>query len=119
MLWACDMVVHQKHDGVFLVKKEKLVRDNIPRIIDEAGKVAHFYTVSGEALYGHLKGKLREEVDEFFVDGALEELADVLEVVHAICKHRGISYQQLEEFRMLKAQTRGSFDQGIVLVLEE
>ena len=101
------------------MKKEKLVRDKIPAIMHEDGKEANVYTVSGDEHFDRLKEKLQEEVAEFIEDEALEELADIIEVIYAICKQRGISWDRLEEFRKLKAEKRGSFDKGRILVLED
>ena len=52
------------------MKKEynKLVRDRIPEIIEEAGKNAQVFQVSGKTLQTYAFEKLREEVEEFIAN---------------------------------------------------
>ena len=44
---------------------DKLVRDKIPRIIEEDGKSCIYSAVEGAALVNYANKKLREEVEEF------------------------------------------------------
>ncbi len=97
------------------MKFDKLVRDKIPEIIQGGGKkpITH---VAGEEEYSkRLKEKLKEEAMEFYVSGKDDELADILEVVYAICDLKGIAIPRLEEIRKKKASERGSFANRIVL----
>ena len=93
----------------------KLVRDEIPRIIEENGERPIVHVAEGEAYERHLFEKFEEELGEFRTDRSLEELADVLEVVHAICVYEGWSVAELERRRQEKADERGRFEDGIVL----
>jgi predicted house-cleaning noncanonical NTP pyrophosphatase (MazG superfamily) len=45
----------------------------------------------------------------------VEEVADILEVLHSICDLKGINLQTLEKIRQKKAEDRGSFKQRIIL----
>lgn len=56
-----------------------------------------------------LEAKLNEEVAEYQADKNLEEMADVLEVLQAICIARGYSLEELEALRAKKASERGGF----------
>ncbi|WP_371683865.1 phosphoribosyl-ATP pyrophosphohydrolase [Rummeliibacillus sp. TYF005] len=47
---------------------------------------------------------------------AIEELADVLELVHAALDIYNVSYQELEQVRLAKKEKRGGFSEGIYLV---
>ena len=94
---------------------DKLVRDAIPEIIESNGQTPATRIVTGEEYAAYLGQKLLEEVDEYLESGDVDELADVLEVVHAIRKHRGRSAEELQERREHKAEQRGRFDEGIVL----
>ena len=62
-----------------------------------------------------LAAKLGEEVAEYRESRELDELADILEVVHAIRKNEGITSEELQELREEKAEQRGRFDERIVL----
>ena len=91
----------------------KLVRDNIPEILDAKG-VSYEKRVADEEEYKvELLRKLNEEISEFSTDGDVEELADVLEVIEALKKLP--EYENVEEIRLRKRQKRGGFDKRIIL----
>lgn len=105
-----DAPVHRKFD--------KLVRDRIPEIIESRGGVAMVHIADDAEYWGRLRSKLQEEVGEFLEDTNIEEeLADVLEVIRAICEFKGIDPTGLEKLRDKKAEERGGF--GARIVLEE
>lgn len=94
---------------------DKLVRDEIPAIIEADGErpVTH---VADEAEFAdRLAAKLAEETAEYRERRDPRELADVLEVVHALRELNGLSAEELEELRSEKAERRGRFDDRIVL----
>lgn len=93
----------------------KLVRDKIPDIIEDSGKRAVTHILSDEEYIVALETKLNEEVAEYQVDKNIEEMADILEVLHAICVARGYNLEQLEEKRKEKAEERGGFKDKIFL----
>lgn len=101
----------------------KLVRDRIPEIIEESGKKCHFRVLEDQEYLKELQKKLREEMDEYFScqtdEEALEELADILEIIHALTTYHGYSVKELEEVRLQKAQARGGFKKKIFLVQVE
>ncbi len=98
------------------MKFDKLVRDNIPNIIKEKyNKKPIFYAVDGGEYRKRLDDKLQEEVSEFLQDDNVEELADILEVIYAICDYKKITKQDLENCRLKKAQERGAFKDKIIL----
>ena len=97
------------------MKHDKLVRDKIPEIIAKQGKRPVTHIAAKGEYDKRLREKLKEEATEFYASGRPEELADVLEVVHALCKSIGISYESVEQTRVKKAEERGSFDKRIVL----
>ena len=91
----------------------KLVRDKIPQIIKDDGKRPIIRTLSTEEYLKELDIKLNEEVAEYQVDKSIEEMADVLEVLNAICVARGYSLEELERVRKEKCDARGAFKDRI------
>lgn len=87
----------------------KLVRDKIPQIIIADGRTPIVRTLSDEEYLSELDRKLNEEVAEYQADKSLEEMADVLEVLFAICEARGHSVDELMEVRDKKREKRGGF----------
>ena len=93
----------------------KLVRDKIPEIIEADGKNCKTRILSDEEYIDSLEAKLNEEVAEYQADKNLEEMADVLEVLQAICVARGYSLEELDAMRLKKADERGGFAEKIFL----
>ena len=95
----------------------KLVRDRIPQIIEGSGKTCVTEVLSREAYLHALNEKLNEELAEYQQSKALEELADLLEVMEAVAKARGDTWEELMKVKLEKKQKRGGFDK--MLLLEE
>ena len=93
----------------------KLVRDLIPEIIENAGQTCVVTTLSDEEYLRMVDEKLQEELTEYYADGNIEELADLIEVIYAAAKARGYTVEELEAIRIKKAQQRGAFDKKILL----
>lgn len=91
----------------------KLVRDNIPQIIIAAGKKPIIEVLSEEEYWVELDKKLNEEVAEYQKDKSIEEMADVLEVLFAICEARGYSIEELMNVKTAKYEKRGGFKNRI------
>lgn len=95
----------------------KLVRDYIPEIIEKAGKKAEFRVVEDkEEIIRLLEEKLLEEWQEYKESGSVEEIADLLEVLFALAERKGISREELLELARKKAEERGGFRRGVVLI---
>ena len=88
----------------------KLVRDNIPEIIENAGKISHTRILDNNEYITELDRKLDEECAEFHKDKNVEELADIMEVVYALARAVGSSPDELERVRKDKADKRGGFE---------
>ena len=93
----------------------KLVRDNIPKIIEEQGKAAKTRILTDLEYKEMLRLKLLEETNEFLDSGEIEELTDIVEVVRAILDFEQVCYQDFEVIRQQKAVTRGRFADKIFL----
>jgi predicted house-cleaning noncanonical NTP pyrophosphatase (MazG superfamily) len=114
----------------------KLVRDRIPEIMRAAGEtpiVRHNLTAA--EIFRALRDKLDEEIAEYdraqsfdeetaeydraqSFDEEVDELADILEVVYAIARDRGIDRGRVESHRRRKLEDRGGFSQGVWLVID-
>ena len=93
----------------------KLIRDRIPEVIQASGKTCELRTLDAEAFLAELARKLREELVEYEESGDLAELADMMEIIHAIARMKG-SLEALEELRLEKLQSRGGFEKRLLLV---
>lgn len=98
----------------------KLVRDNIPQVIEKTNKQFSTRVLSKEEYMLEVKKKMNEELEEYQEaatnEEAVEELADILELIHAAAKIHGATIEQLEEIRRAKAEKRGGFEKRIFLI---
>lgn len=93
----------------------KLVRDKIPDIIESQGKKCVTDILKDDEYLKMIDEKLNEELKEYYEDGSVEELADLLEVIYAAAKARGYTAEQLEDIRREKLLKRGGFEKKILL----
>jgi predicted house-cleaning noncanonical NTP pyrophosphatase (MazG superfamily) len=98
----------------------KLVRNRIPHIITSQGKECRTRILDPEEYKHELRTKLREEAGEYFEAGkdqdALEELADMLEVIRALAEVHGANVAELDKLRADKAEARGGFQERVFLI---
>ncbi|MCX5176757.1 nucleoside triphosphate pyrophosphohydrolase [Streptomyces virginiae] len=97
----------------------KLIRDRIPEIAAARGQQLTVHTAGTNEMVALLLDKLDEEALEVSEaasnDELLNELADVLEVLHAITRLNGWTLDDLEQARLKKHTERGGFDRQLVL----
>ena len=72
----------------------KLVRDRIPEIIEASGKTCKTEILSDDEYLKMIDAKLDEELVEYHKDQNIEELADLIEVIHAAAKARGYTLDE-------------------------
>ncbi|EMA00464.1 nucleoside triphosphate pyrophosphohydrolase [Haloferax denitrificans] len=94
---------------------DKLVRDDIPRIVRESGETPVVHVADDEEFDRRLREKLVEEAEEFAESGRVEELADVYAVVDAVLARRDEDWETVETAAREKAAERGGFEDGVVL----
>lgn len=94
---------------------EKLVRDRIPDIISANGHKAHIRFLTDEEYSRALADKLREETEEYLSSRDVTEVADILEVLLAICESHGLSCDEMMRIREEKARRNGAFRDRIFL----
>ena len=96
-------------------KMNKLVRDNIPNIIEHKGDKPDFVILDSFDYYNELKKKLSEELTEFNESDDILELCDLVEVISAILDYRNINGKEFEEMRSKKNEANGKFKDKIFL----
>lgn len=98
----------------------KLVRDKIPEIIKSSGKEFRTKQLNEAEYIKELRTKLNEEISEYLESDldsqALEELADVLEIIHSLAVVHGSNFETIEEIRKVKYIKRGGFQEKIFLI---
>jgi len=97
------------------MKYNKLIRDKIPEIIESKGEKAITHIASDVEYWQKLKEKLSEEVKEFTDDETVEEIADIQEVIEAICNYKKFDKKELELIKSKKVKERGAFEKRIIL----
>lgn len=95
-------------------KLHKIVRDKIVDILRPRSVSMDTRELSHEEKIQHLKYKLIEEAQEALnakdKTELIEELADVLEVVHALVRESHVSLDELEAIRAAKCEKKGGFE---------
>lgn len=94
----------------------KLVRDNIPFIIEKDGRIPNIKILNDESYKSALNEKLKEEVKEYLMSNDVEELADIVEVVEALAETQGSSIQEVMEIKHKKQNKNGAFKNKIFLI---
>ena len=98
----------------------KLVRDGIPAIIDAQNKKFTMNILEPAQHEEEIKRKLIEELKEYQEastnEEAVEELADLLELIYAVLPLHGSTMEELEKVRVAKREERGGFDKGYFLL---
>lgn len=98
----------------------KLVRDRIPVVITRNGKKFSTRILDNEEYIEELKKKSFEELEEYHKaqtdEEAIEELADILEILHALARVHGSTIRDVDEIRKSKAEKRGGFRDKVFLI---
>ncbi|WP_139991860.1 nucleoside triphosphate pyrophosphohydrolase [Paenibacillus paridis] len=98
----------------------KLVRDRIPEIIAKQGLALNTKILDTHEYLTELRTKLQEETNEYLeakTDAeAVEELADIMELLHALAEAHGVTVEELERIRAEKADKRGGFKERVFLI---
>ena len=95
----------------------KLVRDKIPEEINNVkGRKANYRILDNNEYIQELDKKLLEEAHEFIEENSVEELADLMEVIHSIMEAKNILQKDVEIARELKNKKKGSFKDKVYLI---
>ena len=93
--------------------QNKLVRDNIPTIMEEKGSILHWHYLNDKDYDEALRQKLIEESEEIEQaenrEETIKELADVLEAIDALCALHNISKEEVVAIQTKKREAKGGF----------
>ena len=96
----------------------RVVRDDVPRLVHEAGHHLTFREAARDERAHLLKRKVVEEARELdaAVGGAeKEEAADLLEALEAFLRDRGYDRDELKAIKEAKRKRRGGFERCLVV----
>ena len=99
-----------------MIYYNKAIRDKIPEIIKNSGNNCNVKKLTDDEFLIEIEAKLREELEEYFQNKSVEELADIIEVVNRISVLRGVSEEELEKIREKKSTERGKFNENLFLL---
>lgn len=91
----------------------RLVRDLIPRLVEEAGHEVSFRSVDKDDRPRFLKQKVLQEAKELAMAKAgaeKEEIGDLLEALEALIRERGYERDALKQIKDAKRKQRGGFE---------
>lgn len=92
----------------------KLVRDNVPSIMNKNGEICNYAEVQNDELMIYLlHNKLIEEVNEYLSSGDVSELADLKSVIEALVATLNMQ-KQFDEAYAKKLDERGGFTKKYV-----
>lgn len=98
---------------------KKLVRDKIPEIIKSEWMTCEYHIASDFEYSIELFKKIVEEATEVQESKSsnelIEELADIIEVLHSICKNNWLSIDDIEKVRLDKLNKKWWFNDKIIL----
>ena len=98
------------------IKYNKLVRDNVPDIIQKSGKKARYRVLRNDRDFDKaLKAKLIEEANELYIaeteEECVEELADIVTVLSVLLAKR----EQTKAVARAKLSQKGGFTERYFL----
>ncbi len=97
----------------------KLVRDKVPNLVTKDGGSYTLKLLSPLEHQHEITHKLIEELSEYreaeTKDQAIEELVDMVELIHAAITLHGLTVEEFEEIRQAKKAKKGGFNKGIYL----
>lgn len=100
----------------------KLVRDNIPNILEKEGKTFDITVLEAEEYANGLISVLSEEMNSFKQsfeaeddELAVTKVADVMEVLFAILDLIGVEEKSFEKIRLARKQKYGSYQKKIAI----
>jgi len=97
---------------------KKLIRDNIPEVIESSGGVCETRILNNQEFETELRKKLVEESKEVLNSSKEElmgELADVLQLINSLVENNQLTMEDVQNEMKLKKEKRGGFDKKLFL----
>jgi predicted house-cleaning noncanonical NTP pyrophosphatase (MazG superfamily) len=94
---------------------DKLIRDKIPEIIENAGKEYEIHKADEQEYIEKLLLKVEEELAEFKEDPSIAEMADLFEVLDAVIGYYDFDKEQIKDYQEKKRKERGGFKRKLIL----
>ena len=95
-----------------IILYNKLVRDKVPEQIERSGKSCTVEVVDDDQYRALLDRKLDEEMDSYQAHRSADDLASLLELIHAAADARGWKWEELEQLRLKKRAQKGGYESG-------
>lgn len=96
----------------------KLVRDQVPRLVREAGHQVQFREAAPDERARYLKRKVADEAAELLAADPgqeREEVADLLEALESLLRVRGYDRDDLKLVKEAKRKRRGGFERFLIV----
>lgn len=93
----------------------KLVRDNIPHLIEESGRTLKSRIMNEEEYREALIDKIIEEIEEFRAKENEEEIADIYEALDCLINLKNYEPMHIDYLQLIKREARGSYKDRILL----
>ncbi|MFW6025565.1 MAG: nucleoside triphosphate pyrophosphohydrolase [Candidatus Woesearchaeota archaeon] len=97
------------------IKYDKLVRDKVPQIIENAGKEYTIHIADDSEYIKKLLAKVEEELAEFKENPSVEEMADIFEVLDGLISYYHLDYDEIKAVKREKKEKRGGFEDRLIL----
>ena len=98
-----------------IILYNKLVRDKVPEQIERSGKSCTVEVVDDDQYRALLDRKLDEEMDSYQAHRSADDLASLLELIHAAADARGWKWEELEQLRLKKRAQKGCYEKRLLL----
>lgn len=95
---------------------DKLVRDNIPKLIEESGRKYTSRILNEKEYFNALLDKIVEEIEEYRISDNEEEIADIYEVLDCLVEFKEYEPMHIDYLQLIKREARGSFKDRILLI---
>jgi predicted house-cleaning noncanonical NTP pyrophosphatase (MazG superfamily) len=93
----------------------KLVRDNIPKLIEESGRNYSSRILEEKEYLDALLNKIVEEVEEFRARNNEEDIADIYEALDCLVLLKEYEQMHIDYLKLIRREARGSYKDRILL----